>query len=79
MNAILSLNDAVLYNLSCLEQGIESKAVVHQNILNNLSSFIVYWQNTLSLELAEKLHETLGIYFCIHNGMIENIDFGGMK
>lgn len=79
MNAILSLNDAVVFSLNGIEQGINSKEVIDQNNLSNLSRFIVNAQENLSLELAVKLHKAYGISYCIHNGMIENIDFGGIK
>lgn len=87
--AVLKIEEAVTVGLTCLEQGLDSKATVKSNILRAVSqnSIPVREMNTLEefpIEVFELLHRELGLGFEVHAGKItgasvEDAEFDPVK
>lgn len=76
----LTLNEVVLLNLNCLEQGIISKSVAHEGILRTVASNMISVLNQHQAEendiaLLQTLHDQLGLAVVIHNGVITDVTF----
>lgn len=73
--AALKIEEAVTVGLTCLEQGLDSKATVKRDILRAVSqnSVTIREMQTLEefpVEVFELLHRELGIGFEVHAGKI---------
>ena len=80
MGNSLSLNESILYNLSCLESGIDSRSAVCENILKEFASNLVDVIKELDPEkipaaLLQILYERYGITVILHNGTISDVFF----
>lgn len=80
MGMSIGLNECVLYNLSCLEEGIDSKSTVHENILKAVALNFIDVIKELDPEkspaaLLQILHERIGLTVVLHNGEIAEVDF----
>jgi hypothetical protein len=76
----LNLNEVILLNLNCLEQGIISKTAAHESIIKTVTSNIInileqqqYEENFM--DLLQTLHDKLGLSIVIHKGAIEDVTF----
>jgi hypothetical protein len=73
--AVLKIEDAVSIGLTCLEQGLDDKAVVRENILAAIAENCLPVCEGMELEdypvkFLNMLHERLGISFEVHDSRI---------
>ena len=78
MNEVLSLDEVVAKNLACLELGLDSKAVVKENILKAVSDRCIPLPQSGELEAYpreyyEALHNRFGLAFEYAGGRITGV------
>ncbi|ADY54890.1 hypothetical protein Sgly_3155 [Syntrophobotulus glycolicus DSM 8271] len=78
--AALKIDEAVTVGLTCLEQGLDSKATVKQNILTAVSMNCLPIREAqsveeLPVEVFELFHRQLGLGFEVRAGKVVGVSF----
>lgn len=78
MNATLSLPQVIAVNLTCLEQGLDSKAAVQENILKAVAQHHApapepRKPEDFPAELFQMLHDRFGLAVEVHDGRITGV------